>query len=146
MEYVGVLLHTLAFPLIFCRSHHASPFILNQSLQVNSTTVIDFSFDDLELSVDLGTFLGETAKNLFGDDVPRLDELFADLTDLLDTIASYGPNITVGDPNIPTEIEGLFDIIADAKDFADGLQEFVRFVGNGEKLLTLYIHLCLASY
>ena len=85
----------------------------------------------MEFSVDLGTFLGEIALRAFGS-AGSLDSVFKDLQDLLGRIAAYGPNITAGDT--PTELEGLFDIINDQKDFADGLVEFIAFVHNGETI------------
>lgn len=99
--------------------------------QIDAKNILDgFSFDQLELSVDLGTFIGDTAATgLLGPDV-SLNSVFEDLTGLLGNISSYGPSITAGD--LPTELEGLFDKIDEAKEFAEGLHKFMAFVKEGE--------------
>ena len=105
-------------------------------LSIDSPDLTNFTFDELEYSVDLGTFLGSVASAAFGQN-NSLDEVFDDLQALLGNIADYAPNMTAGDT--PTDLSGLFDIINDAKDFADGLVEFVEIVESGENYAS---HLC----
>lgn len=65
-----------------------------------------------------------------------LDIIFTNLTTLLTEIAEYGPNLTVGDS--PSEVIGLFDVVNDVKEFSSALQEFIRFVDDGEISSCLY--------
>ena len=114
-------------------SSYPYPSFSFQRLIIDSPDLASFTFDDLKFSVDLKTFLGSLASTAFGSSNISLDAVFTDLQTLLGNIASYGPNVTAG--STPTELEGLFDIINDAKDFADGLLDFIDVVDKGECLI-----------
>ena len=110
-----------------------------------------FAFD-LTLDLELSSFT--EAAEVFSSEF-SLDTLFQDVTNLLDTIASYGPELNAGEA--PSPVSGLlngkkncalacyivlyythpqyplFDtVVNDAKDFATGLQDFIEIVGDGE--------------
>ena len=62
-----------------------------------------FAFD-LDLDLDLSSFT--EASSSFPSDV-SLDTIFSNVTDLLDTVANYGPMLNAA--NTPSAIDGLLD-------------------------------------
>ena len=59
---------------------------------------------DLTLDLELSSFLASSS--VFGSDV-SLDTIFSNVTDLLDTIASYGPMLNAG--GNASAVTGLLD-------------------------------------
>ena len=100
-------------------------FLSLARLTVDSENVIDQftpSFD-----VDLGSFLSKA-----GSFAPEftLDTLFANLTNLLEEVAGYAPDLNAGDSS--TALGGLFDIVNDVSQFGGALEDFLLLIENGE--------------
>ena len=121
-------------------------------MQVTASNLAESFAFDLTLDLELSSFTD--AAEVFNSEL-SLDTLFQDVTNLLDTIASYGPELNAGEA--PSPVNGLlngkksyalvhyilfcythpqyplFDtVVNDAKDFATGLQDFMEIVGDGE--------------
>ena len=94
-------------------------------LQLDSPNVVE-SFS-VEFDVSLDTFLSDTSTF---DPAFCLDTVFANVTNLLDKVANYAPDLNAG--NTPTALEGLFDALEQAKDFGGALTDFIDLVKEGK--------------
>lgn len=59
-----------------------------------------------------------------------MDTLFANLTNLLEEVAGYAPDLNAGDSS--TALGGLFDIVNDVSQFGGALEDFLLLIENGE--------------
>jgi len=100
---------------------NVSDVSISPILSVSSKNAIDgISMDSMDFDAELDTFI----------DSFDLDILVGNLTTLLTEIAKYGPNLTVG--NAPSALKGMFDVVNDAKEFSNALQQFTSIVDDGE--------------
>lgn len=95
-----------------------SDFSISPMLTVSSENVIDDIKVDFD--VELDTFIESF----------DLGDIFSNITSLLNEIANYGPDFTVGDT--PTALIGLFEVVNEAKEFGSALQEFIGLADDGE--------------
>lgn len=109
-----------------------SNFFISPILTVSSDNAIDGIAIDFD--VELDTFIEKF----------DLEVILANFTNLLNEIAKYGPNLTVG--NAPSALTGLFDVMNDAKEFGNALQEFMSIVVEGESYCYVHPLPSLVSY
>ena len=118
-----------------------SPILLLTTNNILGSETLDFGFDcnlDLFLSGSPATatdgIVGGGQRHLkeqsFGSDI-NLDTVFRDLTDLLGVVAEFGPEFQ----DAPSAVQGLFSVINQTKDFANGLVEFRHFVQRVDELI-----------
>lgn len=98
--------------------------VISPILRLDSTNLIDADFV-LDFDVDLSAFLDTDVLGSF-----TLDKIIQNATELLDSIASLGPELNAGGAT-PSPLDGMFNIVNELQDLGDTLGKYVDLVSQG---------------